>query len=47
MANEERKFYAVQFHPEVRHSVYGNDLLRQFRIRCLWCKRRLVDGELH
>jgi GMP synthase (glutamine-hydrolysing) len=30
MANAERKFYAVQFHPEVRHSVYGNDLLRQF-----------------
>ena len=30
MANAERKFYAVQFHPEVRHSVYGNDILRQF-----------------
>ncbi len=30
MANAERKFYAVQFHPEVRHSVYGNDILRHF-----------------
>ncbi|RQW73432.1 glutamine-hydrolyzing GMP synthase [Lysinibacillus composti] len=30
MANAKRKFYAVQYHPEVRHSVYGNDLLRQF-----------------
>lgn len=30
MQNVERNFYAVQFHPEVRHSVYGNDLLRQF-----------------
>ena len=30
MQNEERKFYGVQFHPEVQHSVYGNDLLRQF-----------------
>lgn len=30
MANAERKFYAVQFHPEVRHSVYGNDILHQF-----------------
>lgn len=30
MANAERKFYAVQFHPEVRHSVYGNELLKQF-----------------
>ncbi|HBT74373.1 MAG TPA: glutamine-hydrolyzing GMP synthase, partial [Lysinibacillus sp.] len=30
MPDVERKLYAVQFHPEVRHSVYGNDLLRQF-----------------
>ena len=30
MANAERKLYAVQFHPEVRHSVYGNDLLKNF-----------------
>ncbi|MEK4427243.1 glutamine-hydrolyzing GMP synthase [Solibacillus sp. FSL K6-1523] len=30
MANVERKLYAVQFHPEVRHSVYGNGLLRNF-----------------
>lgn len=30
MSNEERKLYAVQFHPEVRHSVYGNDLLKNF-----------------
>lgn len=32
MADESRKFYAVQFHPEVRHSVYGNDLLRHFAL---------------
>ncbi|TWT25440.1 glutamine-hydrolyzing GMP synthase [Planomicrobium sp. CPCC 101110] len=30
MANESRGFYGVQFHPEVRHSIYGNELLRQF-----------------
>ncbi|SES38853.1 glutamine-hydrolyzing GMP synthase [Psychrobacillus sp. OK032] len=30
MANESKNFYAVQFHPEVRHSIYGIDLLRQF-----------------
>ncbi|MBU9674521.1 glutamine-hydrolyzing GMP synthase [Planococcus sp. CP5-4] len=30
MANEERRLYGVQYHPEVRHSVYGNEMLRQF-----------------
>ncbi|MCU9615345.1 glutamine-hydrolyzing GMP synthase [Caldibacillus lycopersici] len=30
MSDESRKLYAVQFHPEVRHSVYGNDLLKNF-----------------
>jgi GMP synthase (glutamine-hydrolysing) len=30
MANEARRMYAVQFHPEVRHSIYGIELLRQF-----------------
>ncbi|WP_397540146.1 glutamine-hydrolyzing GMP synthase [Rummeliibacillus pycnus] len=38
MANTERKFYAVQFHPEVRHSVYGNDLLRHFALDICGCK---------
>lgn len=30
MSNADRKLYAVQFHPEVRHSIYGNDLLKNF-----------------
>ena len=30
MSNPERKLYAVQFHPEVRHSVFGNDILKNF-----------------
>ncbi|MBD2844371.1 glutamine-hydrolyzing GMP synthase [Paenibacillus sp. IB182496] len=30
MSDPERRFYAVQFHPEVRHSAYGNDMIRNF-----------------
>ncbi|MFC3883417.1 glutamine-hydrolyzing GMP synthase [Bacillus songklensis] len=30
MSNEEKQMYGVQFHPEVRHSVYGNDILKNF-----------------
>ncbi|SFH56869.1 GMP synthase (glutamine-hydrolyzing) [Pisciglobus halotolerans] len=30
MFNAQKNFHAVQFHPEVRHSVHGNDMLRNF-----------------
>ncbi|WEG73503.1 glutamine-hydrolyzing GMP synthase [Vagococcus intermedius] len=37
MANKEKNFHAVQFHPEVRHSEYGNDLLRHFAFDICGC----------
>lgn len=37
MEDVDRQFYAVQFHPEVRHSVYGNDLLRHFAFDICGC----------
>jgi GMP synthase (glutamine-hydrolysing) len=37
MSNEERKFYGVQFHPEVRHSEYGNHLLKNFVFKICEC----------
>jgi len=30
MSNQEKGFYAVQFHPEVRHSVYGMEMIENF-----------------
>jgi len=30
MADETRKFYAVQFHPEVTHTVQGKAILSRF-----------------
>ncbi len=29
-ANVEKKIYCLQFHPEVRHTEYGNDILKNF-----------------
>ena len=30
IADESRRFYGVQFHPEVRHTQYGTEMLRNF-----------------
>jgi len=38
ISDESRKLYAVQFHPEVRHSLYGNDLLKNFVFNVCGCK---------
>ncbi|MFS1516482.1 glutamine-hydrolyzing GMP synthase [Bacillus sp. SCS-151] len=38
MSNESRHLYAVQFHPEVRHSEYGNDVLKNFVFEVCHCK---------
>lgn len=51
MVNEERKMYAVQFHPEVQHSVHGNDLLRNFVFEICgakgdWSMQNFIDIEI-
>ncbi len=37
MQNTEKKLYAVQFHPEVTHSEYGNIMLRNFLYEVCGC----------
>lgn len=38
MSHPDKRMYAVQFHPEVRHSVYGNELIRNFLYRICGCE---------
>ena len=38
MANESRKLYAVQFHPEVTHTEYGKQMLYNFLYKVCGCK---------
>lgn len=37
MSHAEKKWFAVQFHPEVRHSVYGNEIIRNFLFHVCGC----------
>ncbi|GIP41123.1 GMP synthase [glutamine-hydrolyzing] [Paenibacillus sp. J31TS4] len=38
MSHPEKKMYAVQFHPEVRHSVYGNEMIHNFLYGVCGCE---------
>ena len=53
ICDEERRFYGVQFHPEVNHTEYGKDMLRNFLYEIcgahgLWTmadyKRQAIDS---
>jgi GMP synthase (glutamine-hydrolysing) len=46
IADDVRKFYAMQFHPEVVHTPDGAKLIRQFRPQGRGPDRRLDDGRL-
>ena len=50
-ADEERKIYTLQFHPEVRNSEYGNDILRNFVFRICkaeanWSMKNFIEEEV-
>ncbi|MDR5658586.1 glutamine-hydrolyzing GMP synthase [Serpentinicella sp. ANB-PHB4] len=38
MEDEERKLYAVQFHPEVEHTQYGREIIRNFVYEVCGCE---------
>ena len=38
MANDEKKLYGVQFHPEVNHTEHGREMLRSFLYNVCGCK---------
>ena len=38
MCDEERRLYAVQFHPEVTHTEFGRDMIRNFLFEICGCR---------
>ncbi|OCN05448.1 glutamine-hydrolyzing GMP synthase [Erysipelotrichaceae bacterium MTC7] len=50
-SNDAKKIYTLQFHPEVRHSEYGNDILKNFvfevcQAKADWSMHNFVDAEI-
>jgi len=39
MENEEKKFYGMQFHPEVTHSINGMKMLSNFIYEICKCEK--------
>ncbi|MBW8722221.1 MAG: glutamine-hydrolyzing GMP synthase, partial [Polaromonas sp.] len=45
MADEDRRFYAVQFHPEVTHTKQGNAILKRFVLGICGTRQDWVMGD--
>ena len=45
IANEEKHFYGVQFHPEVTHTLKGKEILNRFVHQICGCKSDWVMGD--
>lgn len=46
MANDEKRFYGVQFHPEVTHTKQGHRILERFVIDIAGCQKLWTSGQI-
>jgi GMP synthase (glutamine-hydrolysing) len=46
MANDERRWYGVQFHPEVAHTPFGGELLRRYCVDICGCTQDWTPGSI-
>jgi GMP synthase (glutamine-hydrolysing) len=51
MSDEKRRWYGVQFHPEVTHTKSGEDILRRFVVdicgcKTLWTAANIIDDQI-
>lgn len=51
MADEDRKFYGVQFHPEVTHTTQGQRMIERFLTEicgcdCLWTAANIIEDSI-
>jgi GMP synthase (glutamine-hydrolysing) len=51
IADDERRIYGLQFHPEVYHTIYGKDILKNFLFKICgaeptWGSQSFVDREV-
>ena len=51
MADEERHFYGVQFHPEVTHTTQGQRMIERFLVdicgcECLWTSANIIEDSI-
>ncbi|MFT5038724.1 MAG: GMP synthase (glutamine-hydrolyzing) [Flavobacteriaceae bacterium] len=51
MANEDKKFYGIQFHPEVTHTLQGEKIFRHFALQicgceALWTASAIIEDQI-